>query len=86
MTVFYGSYPTGDVIYRLPPILVIHGEDDKTVPYSEGQEIVRMAHSLGARASIFGFRGKDHGFDFTGGVAADAAMEQMLAFFKRELR
>ena len=83
---FYAPFPKGDVIHRLPPLLVIHGEADKTVPYSQGQEIVRFAHSLGGKANILGFREKDHGFDFTGGAAADAAMQQMLGFFKRELR
>ena len=83
---FYAPYPSGDVIHHLPPLLVIHGEADKTVPYAQGQEIVRFAHSLGGKATILGFRGKDHGFDFTGGAAAGAAMQQMLAFFKRELR
>jgi carboxymethylenebutenolidase len=84
--VFYAPYPSGDVIHYLPPLLVIHGEADKTVPYAQGEEIVRFAKGLGGEASILGFRGKDHGFDFSGGNAADAAMQQMLAFFKRELR
>jgi carboxymethylenebutenolidase len=84
--VFYAPYPRGDVIHHLPPLLVIHGEADKTVPYAQGEEIVRFAKGFGGEASILGFRGKDHGFDFSGGNAADAAMQQMLAFFKRELR
>ena len=85
VVVFYGMIPMAEAMVHLPPILVIHGEADRTVPYARGEEIVALAHRLGANASILGYRGKDHGFDFLGGPAADSAMQQTIAFFRREL-
>jgi len=85
VVVFYGMIPMAEAMYRLPPVLVIHGESDRTVPYRRGEEIVSFAHRLGGTASILGYRGKDHGFDFLGGPAAESAMQQTVAFFKREL-
>jgi len=85
VVVFYGMIPMAEAMYRLPPILVIHGEADRTVPYARGEEIVAYAHRVGATASILGYRGKDHGFDFLGGPAAESAMQQAVAFFRREL-
>lgn len=86
VTVFYGRLPQAEALHRLPPLLVVHGEADKTIPYAEGEKIVARAKGSGGSASILGYRGKDHGFDFLGGPAADSAMQQTIAFFKRELR
>ena len=84
--IFYARFPEDDPVRRLPPLLVIHGEADTTIPYASGKAIVARANALGGRASILGYRKKEHGFDFTGGPAAASAMQQTIAFFRRELR
>ena len=46
----------------LPPTLIIHGTDDKTVPYSQATDFCDAMKRHGNRCEVVGFEGKGHGF------------------------
>lgn len=46
----------------LPPILTIHGDKDKTVPYEHGAQLTRDLKNAGADARLITVEGAGHGF------------------------
>ena len=58
--------PLHHVTSALPPTLILHGEADTTVPYSNVVQFCEKARSLGARCQVVGYAGASHGF-FTAG-------------------
>lgn len=46
----------------LPPTLILHGMDDKTVPISDPREFRDKAGGLGLRCELAEFEGEGHGF------------------------
>jgi acetyl esterase/lipase len=46
----------------LPPILTLHGDADKTVPYEHGANLTRELKNAGADARLITVPGAGHGF------------------------
>src|SRR5262249_22085240 len=44
------------------PILVLHGDADRTLPYRQSAEFVRQLKAAGVDAELFTAPGGDHGF------------------------
>jgi carboxymethylenebutenolidase len=85
LAVLYGGMPDDLVphVKRLPPLIELHGEADRVVPAAKGVELVKLAQSLGAKADLVTYAGKDHGFDFsdTDPMTADA-VKRVTQFFQ----
>ena len=68
---------------RLPPTLVLHGEQDRLVPVSNAYAIQNLLRAGGIPHEVRIYPGEGHGFG--GAVQADAA-QRINAFFARYLR
>jgi arylsulfatase len=65
----------------LPPLLVLHGDADKTVPYSNSQDFVAAWQAAGNAATLITYPGSGHGF-FNGGASYDKSVAETLDFLK----
>lgn len=66
IVVCYGGIP-GPMradITRLPPLLVLHGEADRVIPFDEGRALADEAKALGGEVQLVVYPGAGHGFDF----------------------
>jgi carboxymethylenebutenolidase len=64
----------------------LHGGADRHVPFAEGEQLVKLAKSMGAEAEVVAYPGKPHGFDFsdTDPMTADA-IGRVTKFFESRL-
>lgn len=46
----------------LPPILLLHGTDDHTVPFQNAVDFTRLVKAGGGRCELVPYEGADHGF------------------------
>lgn len=65
----------------LPPLLVLHGDADKTVPYANSQDFVAAWQAAGNAATLITYPGSDHGF-FNGGAGYEKSVADTLDFLK----
>jgi acetyl esterase/lipase len=65
----------------LPPILTLHGDMDKTVPYEQGANLARELKKAGADAQLITISGGGHGFPQT---TLDDQFEHIFAFLKEK--
>jgi carboxymethylenebutenolidase len=88
VAVMYGGMPDAEVTHvkRFPPLLELHGEADRNVPVAKGEELVKLAKEVGARAEMVTYPGREHGFDFSDSdpMTADA-IERVIRFFQIQL-
>jgi carboxymethylenebutenolidase len=49
----------------LPPLIELHGENDRSVPLATGKELAKLARTVGASAEQITYPNKGHGFDFS---------------------
>ena len=61
-------YPKAD---KLPPILILHGDADKTVPVSEARDLETLLKAKKVEHEVHIFKGAGHGF--SGDVAKEAS-------------
>lgn len=47
---------------RVPPILIFHGTDDKTVPYLTAELFHNKLNQLGGSSTLYSYEGEGHGF------------------------
>jgi carboxymethylenebutenolidase len=88
LAVLYGGMPDAMVssVKRLPPLLELHGDADRNVPFAKGQELVKLADAVGSAAEQVTYPGKDHGFDFSDTDPATAdAIGRVTRFFQTRL-
>jgi carboxymethylenebutenolidase len=89
LAVMYGGMPAAMVseVKHLPPLIELHGEADRNVPFAEGEELVKLAKSVGAEAEWVAYPGEAHGFDFSDSdpMTADA-VGRVVAFFEARLK
>jgi carboxymethylenebutenolidase len=88
LAVMYGGMPDAMVseVKHLPPLIELHGEADHNVPPAKGEELVKLAKTIGVEAEFVGYPGKLHGFDFseTDPMTADA-LGRVVGFFEARL-
>ena len=88
LAVMYGGMPNTRVsqVKRLPPLIEIHGDADTIVPPVKGEELVKLATSLGASVEHVVYSKRKHGFDFSDSdpMTADA-IGRVVAFFRASL-
>ena len=65
----------------LPPILTLHGDVDKTVPYEQGANLTRELTKVGANARLITVSGAGHGFPQ---ATLDDEFEHIFAFLKEK--
>lgn len=46
----------------LPPMLILHGKSDTTIPYADVERFCTEANKLGNRCQLIGYEGATHGF------------------------
>jgi acetyl esterase/lipase len=74
-----------------PPFLIVHGDNDKTVPHAQSEKLLAALQKVGVPAELITVKGGDHGLRPAPGAppvepdrrAIDAAV---LAFFDRRLK
>lgn len=72
--------PVSYVRKDLPPILAIHGDADKVVPYEHSVQLVRALRRVGADAELIPVRDGGHGFD---PATLEGIFNQIWAFLRR---
>lgn len=90
LVVFYARLPQSDelehAIRKLPPLLLLHGADDKSVPLSGGNAAFLRAQTLGNQVEMVVYPKAGHGFDFapTGKDPVDAR-RRVISFMQIQL-
>jgi carboxymethylenebutenolidase len=88
LAVLYGGMPDAMVseVKHLPPLIDLHGEADRNVPFAKGEQLVNLAKAIGTEAELVAYPGKPHGFDFsdTDPMTADA-VGRVVRFFEERL-
>jgi carboxymethylenebutenolidase len=89
LAVLYGGMPEAMVsqVKRLPPLIELHGEADRNVPFAIGEQLVKLGKAVGAEAELVAYPGKPHGFDFsdTDPMTTDA-VGRVVRFFESRLK
>jgi acetyl esterase/lipase len=65
----------------LPPLLVIHGDTDKTVPWENSRDFVSNWQALGNTAELVTVAGAGHGF-FNSGPSFESSLEDTVRFLQ----
>ena len=83
LVVFYGGIarPIRGEITRLPPLLELHGDADRTIPITQGRALVDRAKALGGEAEQIVYPGAGHGF----GPTSDDARGHAVDFLRHQL-
>jgi carboxymethylenebutenolidase len=81
---YYGGLPDlfAAATTAMPPLLILHGQKDPTVPVCEAHKIARLMDQLGAPYEMNIY--PDAGHEFTGADSEDAA-QRSIAFFHKHL-
>lgn len=69
---------------KTPPFLIMHGDEDTTVPMQQGQILYEALIKAGVEAEFFVVKGGKHGFDDF--PAYDDLFNRTLDFFNRHLK
>jgi len=83
-----GGFPNGysRPVRSLPPLQLIWGSADRTLPLSIGQDLHRMAQGLGGPVSLDVYQGGAHDFFLKSGTQqAEAAQQSAATFFAMRL-
>jgi len=82
---YFGGYPgpLAAMVQKMPPTLILHGEDDKSVSVQEAHKLEELLKSKHATYEIKLYPGQGHGF--TGEDSKDA-VKRALAFFDKHLK
>ncbi len=70
-------------VSRLPPLLIVHGRDDQRVPFRHAEELETFARRLGSPVETEYLSNERH---ILSPMAAIAALQRALRFFKKHLR
>lgn len=70
-----------------PPFLIVHGEQDKTVPIAQSEQLYEALKKAGVDVTFVRIKNAGHGFTPAGiGPSLDEINAQVLAFFDKHLR
>ena len=72
---------------RFPPMLILHGDADQTIPWSQGEALAQHVQALHAHVELVLFPGEKHGFgaDTTTKHGADA-LKRTIEFLHQQLK
>lgn len=76
------SSPVNFVRENLPASLIIHGTNDNTVPFSQGEELYEKLNSFGNDVELIAIDGADHADEH---FFQDEIWSEILLFFKKKL-
>jgi carboxymethylenebutenolidase len=82
----YGSWPGFANVQRLPPILVIHGDGDTTIPPVAGRELVATVNRISGNALLLTYPQVGHMFDMAATPVAVDARNNAVQFLGRYLK
>jgi len=88
LAVLYGGMPDtlAPQVKRMPPLIELHGDADRNVPFASGAALVELTRAVGAPGEQIRYDGKGHGFDFADNdPAAKDAIERVSRFFQAHL-
>jgi dipeptidyl aminopeptidase/acylaminoacyl peptidase len=68
------------------PVLLIHGEKDRTAPLEQAQRLCRSLHSAGKRCELFIVPAAGHVFNFRDEEQGKIAWEKTIKFLDRQLK
>jgi len=69
-----------------PPFLIIHGDRDPTVPYSQSEKFHSALQAAGVESTFITVRGGGHGFNESCDPPGSRVNAMVLEFFDRKLR
>ena len=77
--------PLHHVPRGLPPVLILHGKADATVPYADVERFCAESRALGNQCELIGYEGAPHGFfnPGRGGTWHSDTLQAMDAFLTR---
>jgi carboxymethylenebutenolidase len=83
---YYGGVP-GEALPRgpSPPVLILHGDADTTVPVSEARRLDALLTERGVTHEVKVYPGGGHVFDADDTAQRDDALERAVAFLRRHL-
>jgi acetyl esterase len=77
--------PIDRVHAGMPPFLLIHGTDDRLVPFQESRAMCDRIKSVGGKCELYPVRGAGHGFRWWSASATAAYQREMLRWLSLEL-
>lgn len=77
--------PTQHVTSQAAPFLLLHGTNDRSIPYAHAVEMQRRVRAVGVRAELFTADGADHGF-FNSSPWYEPATKRMAEFLLEILK
>ncbi len=82
--VYAKASPVTYVDEKHPPCLILHGDEDQTVPYEQSVAYIEKLKALGVEAELFTAEGAGHGF-FNRDPWYQPTLEKMEAFLGKHL-
>jgi carboxymethylenebutenolidase len=80
---FFGGMPAElSGFQRMPPVLILHGEEDRVVPVTEATKLQRLLERAGTPYEIKLYPGAGHGFN---GMQLIDAGRRSVQFLKKYL-
>jgi len=82
---YFGGYPgpLAAMVQKMPPTLILHGEDDKSVSVEEAHKLESLLKNKHATYEIKLYPGQGHGFT---GEDSNDAKKHAMAFFDKYLK
>jgi carboxymethylenebutenolidase len=85
--IYYGGIPSKlKDIRHLPPLLILHGVNDKVIPVQAGRNLAQLAGRLDGTGELVTYQDADHGFAIERTVPAADALARTVTFLKRALK
>ncbi len=86
--IYYGGAPwyTLGPVNHFPPLLILHGDADQTIPVREAQMLANFARQFGGDPELVIYPGESHGFGSRLATKDGAdALTRTVAFLKKQL-
>jgi dipeptidyl aminopeptidase/acylaminoacyl peptidase len=78
--------PIHHVEHIQAPVLLVHGEKDRTAPLEQAQHLYRSLQSAGKRGELFIVPAAGHVFNFRDEEQGKLAWEKTIEFLDRQLK
>ncbi|HUQ92571.1 MAG TPA: alpha/beta hydrolase [Bryobacteraceae bacterium] len=88
-SVEYRTYREASPLFHVspgdPPILLIHGDKDESVPFAQSEEMEKALKAAGVTVKLIRIEGAGHGPSFPGATNPPDYLGEMVAWFNRYL-